>query len=154
AVIPPKMPPGSDVGNMSILGYDPSRYHTGRAPFEAAALGITLRPDQVAFRCNPVTVGSDGRMVDFAGGHPSPEAAAAVVRARDAEQASGAGAEVSFPPGVQSRHIVLAPESWADAGCFPPHDLTGRPAMLPDGPAAPQLIDLMAASRAIVSAAG
>ena len=48
AVIPPKLPPGSDVGNMSILGYDPGRYHTGRAPIEAAALGLRLRPDQVA----------------------------------------------------------------------------------------------------------
>src|ERR687895_1975869 len=65
AVIPPGLPPGSDVGNMSILGYDPTRYHTGRAPIEAAALGLRLRPDQVAFRCNLVTV-EDGTMVDFA----------------------------------------------------------------------------------------
>ena len=56
AVIPPRMAPGSDVGNMSILGYDPARYHTGRAPIEAAALGLRLRPDQVAYRCNLVTV--------------------------------------------------------------------------------------------------
>ena len=56
AVIPPGLPPGSDVGNMSILGYDPARYHTGRAPIEAAALGLRLRPDQVAYRCNLSTV--------------------------------------------------------------------------------------------------
>jgi 2,3-bisphosphoglycerate-independent phosphoglycerate mutase len=152
AVIPPKMAPGSDVGNMSILGYDPARHHTGRAPIEAAALGITLRPDQVAFRCNLVTVGNDGMMVDFAGGHPSSQAAAEVIRALDAELGSGAGAEVSFHPGVQYRHIVVAPESWADADCVPPHDLTGKPAMLPHGAAAPKLIALMDASRAIVSA--
>ncbi|MEO7556948.1 MAG: phosphoglycerate mutase, partial [Acidimicrobiales bacterium] len=56
AVIPPGMPPGSDVGNMSIFGYDPVRYHTGRAPIEAAALGLKLPPDRVAYRCNLVTI--------------------------------------------------------------------------------------------------
>jgi 2,3-bisphosphoglycerate-independent phosphoglycerate mutase len=152
AVIPPKMAPGSDVGNMSILGYDPARYHTGRAPIEAAALGLRLRPDQVAYRCNLVTVGADGTMVDFAGGHPASADAAEVIKALDAALGAGAGAEVSFHPGVQYRHIVVAPESWADAACTPPHDLTGRPAMLPRGPAAPQLIELMDASREIVGA--
>ena len=152
AVIPPKMAPGSDVGNMSILGYDPARYHTGRAPIEAAALGLRLAPDQVAYRCNLVTVGPDGTMVDFAGGHPASADAAEVIKALDAALGAGAGAEVSFHPGVQYRHIVVAPESWADAACTPPHDLTGRPAMLPRGPAAPKLIDLMDASRDIVGA--
>ena len=70
AVIPKGLPPGSDVGNMSIIGYDPAAYHTGRAPIEAAALGLRLRPDQVAYRCNLVTVGDDGTMLDFAGGVP------------------------------------------------------------------------------------
>ena len=154
AVIPPRMAPGSDVGNRSILGYDPARYHTGRAPIEAAALGLRLPADQVAYRCNLVTVGSDGTMVDFAGGHPSSEDAAEVIKALDAELGSGAGAEVSFHPGVQYRHIVVAPESWAEADCTPPHDLTGKPAMLPRGAAAPQLIELMDASRAVVEASG
>jgi 2,3-bisphosphoglycerate-independent phosphoglycerate mutase len=154
AVIPPRMAPGSDVGNMSILGYDPARYHTGRAPIEAAALGLRLPPDQVAYRCNLVTVGADGTMVDFAGGHPSSDDAAEVIRALDAELGSGAGTDVSFHPGVQYRHILVAPESWANAECTPPHDLTGRPAMLPRGPAAPRLIDLMDASRAVVGPSG
>ena len=154
AVIPPRMAPGSDVGNMSILGYDPARYHTGRAPIEAAALGLRLARDQVAFRCNLVTIGPDGTMVDFAGGHPTSEAAAGVIEKLDAELGAGAGAEVSFHPGVQYRHIVVAPESWADAECTPPHDLTGKPAMLPRGAAAPRLIELMDASRAVVSASG
>jgi 2,3-bisphosphoglycerate-independent phosphoglycerate mutase len=154
AVIPPKMAPGSDVGNMSILGYDPSRYHTGRAPIEAAALGLRLRPDQVAYRCNLVTVGDGGTMLDFAGGHPGSDEAAVVIKALDAALGSGAGGEVEFHPGVQYRHIVVAPASWADADCTPPHDLTGRPAMLPRGPAAPKLIELMDASRAIVGPSG
>jgi 2,3-bisphosphoglycerate-independent phosphoglycerate mutase len=152
AVIPPKMAPGSDVGNMSILGYDPSRYHTGRAPIEAAALGLRLRPDQVAYRCNIVAIGSDGTMADFAGGHPSSEAAARVIQALDAELGSGAGGDVEFHAGVQYRHIVVAPASWAEALCVPPHDLTGHPALLPRGAAAPRLIELMDASRPIVGA--
>src|SRR6476646_11745371 len=83
-VIPPGLPPGSDVGNLAILGYDPARYHTGRAPIEAAAMGVDLADDQVAYRCNLVRV-EDGVMVDFAGGHPSTPDAARVIAALDAE---------------------------------------------------------------------
>jgi 2,3-bisphosphoglycerate-independent phosphoglycerate mutase len=110
SVIPPGLPPGSDVGNMSILGYDPAEYHTGRAPIEAAALGLKLRPDQVAYRCNLVTVGDDGTMVDFAGGHPSNEEAAAVI---EQLQAALGDDEVTFHPGVQYRHILVAPAEWS-----------------------------------------
>src|SRR5918993_4642323 len=85
ATIPAGFPPGSDVGNLSILGYDPARYHTGRAPIEAAAMGLRLDPDQVAYRANLVTVGPDGTMVDFAGGHPTSEAAGEVITALDQE---------------------------------------------------------------------
>ena len=153
AVIPEGLPPGSDVGNMSILGYDPARYHTGRAPIEAAAMGLRLRPDQVAYRCNlatvDVTAGSPGTMVDFAGGHPTTAAAAAAVRALDAEIGSGAGAEVTFHPGVQYRHIMVAPAGLGEADCVPPHDLTGKPAVLPTGPASGRLVEMMDASRAV-----
>jgi len=152
AVIPPGMAPGSDVGNMSILGYDPSAHHTGRAPIEAAALGLRLSPDQVAYRCNLVTVGDDGTMLDFAGGHPSTEAAAEVVRALDAQLGSGAGAEVTFHAGVQYRHILVTPSSWADAECVPPHDLSDKAAVWPTGPAAPKLQALMDASREVLAA--
>ena len=54
--IPDGMEPGSDIANLSIIGYDPARYHTGRAPLEAAALGVALGPEEVAFRCNLVTL--------------------------------------------------------------------------------------------------
>ena len=147
AVIPAGYPPGSDVGNMSILGFDPARYHTGRAPIEAAALGIELGPDQVAYRCNLVTVGDDGTMLDFAGGHPSSEDAAKVIAALQDELGTG---EVTFHAGVQYRHIVVAPASWADAQCTPPHDLSDKPIVLPTGPSAPTLQALMDASRDVV----
>jgi 2,3-bisphosphoglycerate-independent phosphoglycerate mutase len=150
AVIPPGMAPGSDVGNMSILGYDPARFHTGRAPIEAAALGLRLRPDQVAYRCNLSTVGDDGTMIDFAGGHPSTEEATKVIEALDAQLGRGAGSDIEFHPGVQYRHILVAPADWADATCTPPHDLSDKPAVWPTGPAAAKLQAVMDASREIV----
>jgi 2,3-bisphosphoglycerate-independent phosphoglycerate mutase len=152
AVIPPGMAPGSDVGNMSILGYDPARFHTGRAPIEAAALGLRLRPDQVAYRCNLSTVGDDGTMFDFAGGHPSTAAATTVIEALDAQLGRGAGSEIELHPGVQYRHILVAPADWADAACTPPHDLSDKPAVWPTGPAAAKLQAVMDASREIVAA--
>lgn len=148
AVIPPGLPPGSDVGNMSIFGYDPAEFHTGRAPIEAAALGLKLRPDQVAFRCNLSTVGDDGTMIDFAGGHPSNERARGVIEALQAELG---GDGIEFHPGVQYRHIMVAPAAWADAVCTPPHDLTGKPAVWPTGPAAADLQRVMDASRDVLA---
>ncbi len=151
AVIPDGMAPGSDVGNMSILGYDPADYHTGRAPIEAAALGVTLRDDQAAFRCNLVRV-EDGVMADFAGGHPTSEAAAEVVtRLQDALGGPTTDGDVAFHAGVQYRHITVTPRTWIDAECTPPHDLSDKPIVLPTGAAAPQLIDLMDRSREIVT---
>ncbi|MDQ6928643.1 MAG: cofactor-independent phosphoglycerate mutase [Actinomycetota bacterium] len=149
ATIPAGMAPGSDVGNLSILGYDPARYHTGRAPIEAAAMGVHLDPDQVAYRCNLVTLAADGTMVDFAGGHPSTADAGEVIAALQSELGDD---EISFHAGVQYRHILVAPASWEAADCVPPHDLTGKPAVLPTGPAASRLRALMDASREIVGA--
>ena len=146
-VIPEGLPAGSDVGNMSILGYDPGRYHNGRASIEAAAMGLHLDGDQVAYRCNLATVTGDGTMADFAGGHPSSAAGAEVIAALQAEL----GGEVTFHAGVQYRHIMVAPDSWAEADCVPPHDLTGQPAVPPTGPAAPRLLALMEASRHVLA---
>lgn len=151
AVIPAGMPPGSDVGNMSIFGYDPAEFHTGRSPIEAAALGIELGPDQVAFRCNLVTVSDTGVMEDFAGGHPSTEQAAPVIAELDAELG---GDGVSFHPGVQYRHVMVAPAELADAICVPPHDLTGTQAVAPTGAAAARLGDLMDRSRPVLAQSG
>jgi len=148
AVIPAGLPPGSDVGNMSIFGYDPSLYHTGRSPIEAAALGLRINPDQVAFRCNLVTLSDDGVMDDFAGGHPSTEDAAAVIAALDAELG---GDGISFHPGVQYRHVMIAPAELAEAICVPPHDLTGKLAVGPSGSAAVRLEELMHKSRSVLA---
>ena len=154
AVIPPGLPPGSDVGNMSILGFDPARYHTGRAPIEAAAMGVEVGPDEVAYRCNLVTL-SDGEhplMVDFAAGHPTNEQSHAIIAALDRSLGNGRDG-IRFHSGVEYRHLCVVPRSWEDAECTPPHDLTGKPAVLPTGSAAPKLNELMEASREAVGKA-
>jgi 2,3-bisphosphoglycerate-independent phosphoglycerate mutase len=154
AVIPPGLPPGSDVGNMAILGFDPARFHTGRAPIEAAAMGVELAPDEVAYRCNLVTL-SDADppvMIDFAAGHPTNAQSHPIVAALDAALGNGRDG-VRFHAGVEYRHLCVAPRSWADADCTPPHDLTGQPVVFPTGQASPRLRALMDASREIVRAA-
>ncbi|MGZ4796214.1 MAG: cofactor-independent phosphoglycerate mutase, partial [Acidimicrobiia bacterium] len=151
-VIPGGLPPGSDVGNLSILGYDPQIFHTGRAPIEAAAMGVDLGPDEVAYRCNLVTLGADDTMLDFAAGHISSEQSHPIIAALDAELGHGRDG-VRFYPGVEYRHLVVVPGEWLDADCTPPHDLTGKPAVWPTGAAAPRLRALMDASRPVVAAA-
>lgn len=150
AVIPAGLPPGSDVGNMAILGYDPVEFHTGRAPIEAAAMGVELGPDEVAYRCNLVTIDGAGTMVDFAAGHISSEQSHPIIAALDAALGQGRDG-VRFVPGVEYRHLVVVPHTWADASCVPPHDLTDKPAVLPTGSAADKLVALMRASQPIVA---
>jgi 2,3-bisphosphoglycerate-independent phosphoglycerate mutase len=150
-VIPNGMPPGSDVGNMAILGYDPAQYHTGRAPIEAAAMGVDLAPDEVAYRCNLVTIGGEPPvMVDFAAGHVTTEQARPIVDALN-DELGGAG--VRFHGGVEYRHLCVIPADLADADCTPPHDLTGQPIALPTGPAAKALRALMDRSQDVVAKA-
>ncbi|HVY61882.1 MAG TPA: 2,3-bisphosphoglycerate-independent phosphoglycerate mutase [Planctomycetota bacterium] len=150
--IPEGMPPGSDVGMLSLLGYDPRRYFTGgRAPIEAAALGIRLGPEDVAFRLNLVTV-ADGRMKDYSGGHISTGAARPIVEAIAKELGGG---DWSFHPGVEYRHIFR----WNRYGAAtplpkttPPHEITDQPVApnLPQGQHADRLLDVMERTRAIV----
>src|SRR5687768_18054055 len=106
-VIPKGFPPGSDVGNMSIMGYDPALYHTGRSPLEAASMGVTLGPKDIAFRCNLVTLGgcgSDIVMEDFTAGHITTEEARTII-ADLAGALDGDGIE--FFPGVSYRHLMV-----------------------------------------------
>jgi 2,3-bisphosphoglycerate-independent phosphoglycerate mutase len=158
-VIPAGLPAGSDVGNMSILGYDPVRYHTGRAPIEAAAMGVALGADEVAYRCNLVTLSDHGSpgaeamtMDDFAAGHLSSEQSHPIVAALDAALGNGRDG-VRFHAGVEYRHLCVVPRDWADAECTPPHDLTGAAVVWPTGPSASKLQRLMDASRPVVAGA-
>ncbi|MEW5772245.1 MAG: cofactor-independent phosphoglycerate mutase [Thermodesulfobacteriota bacterium] len=133
--VPLDMPPGSDVANMSLLGFDPAAHHTGRGPIEAAAQGLDLNPDDLVWRLNLVTVsepGPDGRMLDYSAGHiPTEQAAALIARL---QQALG-NAEFAFHPGVQYRHLLVqsggAAALEARIHVRPPHDITDQ-AIAPD----------------------
>ena len=78
--VPDGFPPGSDVANLSVAGYDPRRFYTGRAPLEAASMGVHLEKGDIAFRCNLVTI-DDGIMIDYSAGHISTEEARELIEA-------------------------------------------------------------------------
>ncbi len=127
--VPPGLPPGSDVANLSIFGYDPALHFTGRAPLEAAAMGVKLGPDDVAFRCNLLTISRRGEkefMDDFSAGHISTQEARQIIAG--IEKALGSH-EFNFYPGVSYRHLLV----WRNGGrslsltTTPPHDITGKP---------------------------
>jgi 2,3-bisphosphoglycerate-independent phosphoglycerate mutase len=146
ATIPPGMPSGSDVGTMTMLGYDPTRYHTGRAPIEAASQGIELGPDDVVFRMNLVSlkpVDGGGRIMhDFTSGHIASEEAAGIV-SDIARELSGDGIE--FHHGVSYRHLMVWRHGIDGARLTPPHDIAGKPVELhlPSGEGADRLSAIM-----------
>jgi 2,3-bisphosphoglycerate-independent phosphoglycerate mutase len=121
--VPDGFPPGSDVANMSILGYDPAVYYSGRAPLEAASMGVTLAVDDVAFRCNLITI-EHGRIKDYSAGHISSAEAKILIETLDAELGTE---ELSFYPGISYRHLMVVRNNFGiDTECTPPHDITGK----------------------------
>ena len=148
-VVPKEMYPGSDTSNLSILGYDPAEVYTGRSPLEAASIGVTLGPDDVAVRCNVVTLsgeGADAEMEDFSGGHVS-TAEATELLATLAPLAREKG--VSFHPGVSYRHLMVWPGGNDRLETTPPHDIHGKKVAgyLPKGERSEFFRFLMDASR-------
>jgi 2,3-bisphosphoglycerate-independent phosphoglycerate mutase len=129
--VPPGMPPGSDVAALSIMGYDPAKYYTGRAPLEAASLGIDLGPRDVAYRCNLIT--TDGaHIVDYSGGEVSSDVGAVLLEA----VASRLGTQkLRFYPGVSYRNLLVWAGGPVDVRTVPPHDVMGQPITpnLPEG---------------------
>ncbi len=130
--VPDGFTPGSEIANLSIFGYDPHRYYKGRGPLEAASLGIQLDRSDLAFRCNLVTLASEGRKVfmeDFAAGHISSEEAQEIIH--DLNQGIGTE-EVRFYAGVSYRHLmVLKDDDPSSSGLeglalTPPHDIIGQ----------------------------
>lgn len=120
--------PGSDVANMTILGYDPDRFHTGRAPLEAASMGVNLLPGEVAFRCNLVTVeiNTEGELIlaDYSAGHIASENGRVLITAL---QKSLGDERFHFYPGVSYRHLLVWRDGRSDLTVTPPHDVTGQP---------------------------
>ncbi|HOW14914.1 cofactor-independent phosphoglycerate mutase [Methanosarcina sp.] len=121
--VPDGFPPGSDVANMSILGYDPATYYSGRAPLEAASMGVALEADDVAFRCNLITI-ENGKIKDYSSGHISSDEAEILIDTLDSEL----GREnLRFYPGISYRHLLVAANNLgAETECTPPHDITGE----------------------------
>ncbi len=122
--IPTGYPPGSDVANLSLLGYEPDRFYTGRAPLEAASMGVDLASDELAFRCNLVNVDrhDDGTMtmIDYSSGHISTEESTQLI---EAIQARCGTERVTFYPGISYRHLMVHKGGVsADFATVPPHD--------------------------------
>jgi 2,3-bisphosphoglycerate-independent phosphoglycerate mutase len=152
-VIPEGFPPGSDVGNMSIMGYDPMVYHTGRSPLEAASMGVELGPNDIAFRCNLVTLagsGHDATMEDFTAGHISTEDAAAIIV--DIHDRLG-GNGIEFFSGVSYRHLMVWRDGKEKMQTTPPHDITDQKigSYMPKGDGAERLVALMGESSEILA---
>ncbi|HYQ47885.1 MAG TPA: cofactor-independent phosphoglycerate mutase [Thermodesulfovibrionales bacterium] len=126
--VPEDMHPGSDVANLSILGYAPAEYYSGRAPLEAASIGVELGETDVAFRCNLVTLKfstdrTSAIMEDYSSGHIPTKEAAELIREINRHLGSDT---VSFYPGVSYRHLMVWRGGSADVECVPPHDILGK----------------------------
>lgn len=121
--------PGSDVANLSVLGYDPSIYYSGRSPLEAGSIGIDMKPTDVSFRCNLVTLSDeekyeDKTMVDYCSGDISSKEAAELIAYIQEKMGNE---EFSFYSGVSYRHCLIWDNGTLDVGTLtPPHDITGR----------------------------
>ncbi|MCL6590866.1 MAG: cofactor-independent phosphoglycerate mutase [Firmicutes bacterium] len=152
--VPPGMPPGSDVANLSVLGYDPKIYYTGRSPIEAVSIGVDLQPEDVAFRCNLVTLSpepvyEDKTMIDYS----SDEITTAEARMLVADLGKALNSDtITLYPGVSYRHLMVWHTGVIDTTLTPPHDISGRKIRkyLPQGNGAPLLLDLMKKSLPIL----
>jgi 2,3-bisphosphoglycerate-independent phosphoglycerate mutase len=154
--VPHSMPSGSDVGTMSLFGYDPERYHTGRAPIEAAAQGIELGPLDWAIRCNLVNV-TDGRMRSFTAAQIPSDLARELIQLLQKDQCGNP--TWKFHPGVSYRNLLIY-RSRGEAAPFgretkttPPHDITDQTiaGFLPQGPGSAELQALMDRSASVLA---
>ncbi len=149
--VPDGYVPGSDVATLSLLGYDVTKYYSGRAPIEAVARNIQTEADDVVFRCNLVTI-TNGEMSDFTAGH---------IRANEAEQiiaslneAFADDPEVKFHTGVSYRNLmVISDPATLDVSCMPPHDIPQEAVApyMPKGKAAARIRDIMDKARDVVA---
>ncbi len=129
---PEGFPPGSDICNLSVFGYDPRKYYTGRSPLEAASMGIALGPNDMAFRCNLVSLAgslesegfADGTVMEDFSAHHIDNNSAGVAIERLKKLFAGSGIE--FYQGLSYRHLVVVRDMDLSAGTTPPHDISGQ----------------------------
>jgi len=152
--IPDGMVAGSDTANLSVLGYDPKKYYTGRSPLEAVSLGINLSEDDVAFRCNLVTLSeednyADRTMVDYSAGEIPTDLSGILIEDIGSRLQTE---KIKFFPGVSYRHIIVW-EGGPDKNILtPPHDILGKKIsdFLPRGPGSGTLLDMMVRSSSLL----
>jgi len=157
--IPEGLAAGSDIGNLSCFGYNPRLCFCGRAPIEAANMGVSLAEDEVAFRCNLVTL-QDGVMKDFTSGHISSEEGAEIIVTLNETLAKEF--PVTFYPGVSYRHLAVvqatdaSTDDLAAVDCTPPHNITTQAwePHLPKGGAESLIRALMARSQEVLRVHG
>lgn len=121
--IPPGFKPGSEIANLSVLGYDVPKVFEGRGSLEAASMGVDILPGEMAMRCNLICI-EDGKIKNHSAGHISNEEAAELIHFLDKELNDG---KASFYPGVSYRHLLKLEGGNKNLDCTAPHDVTGTP---------------------------
>lgn len=152
--VPEGMSPGSDTANLSVMGYDPKIYHTGRSPLEAASMGVDLLSTDVTFRCNLVTVSEDEpyelkTMIDHSSGEiTTEESQQLILDIRDELQTEF----LKYYPGVSYRHLIVWDQGPYEFELTPPHDILGRQITdyLPKGPSKDLLLQMTKKSYALL----
>lgn len=143
--------PGSDVANLSVMGYNPYEYYTGRSPLEAASIGVELSETQTAFRANTVTLSDeenyeDKTMVDYSAGEITTEESRELILA---VKEALFGGDIDLFPGVSYRHLFTWDNAPSSFKLTPPHDISDRKIKdyLPDNE---RILDLMKKSEAVL----
>lgn len=150
--VPEGFVPSSDVANLSLLGYEPQNYYTGRGPLEAANSGIDLEKDDLAFRCNLITE-SEGKLLDYSAGHITDKEAEILIEYIDEKLGTE---DIKFVAGKSYRHLMLYKKGkdleLDKPSYFPPHDIMGRQIKhyLPRGKNSKIIVDLMQQSYSLL----
>ncbi|MBQ8882176.1 MAG: cofactor-independent phosphoglycerate mutase [Clostridia bacterium] len=153
--VPAGMKPGSDVANLSVMGYDPKIYYTGRSPLEALSIGVAMNPEDVSYRCNLVTLSADEpfenkTMVDYSSGEiTTDEARELILYLADKLTLP---ASLKLFPGISYRHCLLRLNGKTGMTLTPPHDISDRKITqyLPKGEYADEMLDIMKQSYALL----
>lgn len=123
--VPDTLPPGSETANLSVMGYDPLRYYTGRSPLEAVSMGIALAEDDITFRCNLVTLSDEAcyeekRMLDYSAGEIETEQAAELIAFL---RQHFTDPDLTLYAGISYRHCLVMHQGQVGSVCTPPHDI-------------------------------
>lgn len=121
--VPDSMPPGSEIANMAVLGFDVEKVFEGRGVLEAASMGVDIKEGDLAMRCNIICIENE-IIKNHSAGHISNEEALEIVKTLQAELEDD---RIKFYPGVSYRHLLVIKDGKKDVDCTPPHDVPGTP---------------------------